>query len=80
MLRKSDKTLKQEVMDELAWDSDVEWPALSDVHVSAEDGVVTLTGSVSTYAGKLAAQQAALDVAGVRGVTNRLEVKLDRIR
>ena len=48
----------------------------SGIGVSAKDGVVTLTGYIDTYGGKLAAERAAKRVRGVRGVANDLEVRL----
>ena len=44
--------------------------------MSAKGGVVTLTGYIDTYGGKLAAERAAKRVRGVRGVANDLEVRL----
>jgi len=44
--------------------------------VAAKDGVVTLTGFVSSYWEKDAAEKAAKRVYGVKAVANDLEVKL----
>ena len=44
--------------------------------MSARGGAVALTGSINTYAGKLAAERAAKRVDGVRAVANDIEVKL----
>jgi len=51
------------------------------IGVTHADGVVTLSGYVDTYAGRLAAERAARRVYGVKAVANELEVKLaqDRI-
>ena len=51
------------------------------VGVTNSDGVITLSGYVDTYAGRLAAERAARRVYGVKAVANELEVKLaqDRI-
>jgi osmotically-inducible protein OsmY len=64
---KTDDELQAEVERELAWD-----PSLVSEHVSVAvaDGVVTLGGSVRTYPEQLAAERAALRIAGVLGVTN----------
>jgi osmotically-inducible protein OsmY len=78
MLRKKDNELRQEVLDELEWDSRVEWPALSAIDVAVKDGVVTLTGTVSNYAGKMAAQEAAHTVRGVFDVVNNIQVEVER--
>jgi osmotically-inducible protein OsmY len=68
-----DQRLKDSVAHQLEWD-----PALdaSMVGVTAQDGVVTLTGYVDTYAAKLAAERSARHVFGVKAVANKLEVKL----
>jgi osmotically-inducible protein OsmY len=70
--RRSDRDLKQRILRELKWDSRISWASI-DVRVI--DGVVTLTGSVSSYAQKIAAQEAAHRVAGVLDVANDIEVK-----
>jgi osmotically-inducible protein OsmY len=48
----------------------------TDVGVEVDDGVVTLTGTVSSWAKRHAAQDAAHRVAGVLDVANDIEVKL----
>jgi osmotically-inducible protein OsmY len=70
---KSDSALKQDVIDELRWESSV---SESEIGVSVHDGVVTLSGAVNTYAQKIAAQQAVERVGGVRAYANALEVRL----
>ena len=60
------------VIRHLEWVADVDANAIG---VTAERGVVTLTGYVDTYAGKLAAERAAKSVRGVRGVANDIEVR-----
>jgi osmotically-inducible protein OsmY len=70
--RRSDRDLKQRILNELKWDSRVKWAS---INVQVIDGVVTLTGSVSSYAQKVAAQDAAHRVAGVLDVANDIEVK-----
>lgn len=69
----TDLQLQQNVMAELRWEPSV---SASDIGVIAKDGVVTLTGSVTTYPQKLAAEQAAQRVAGVQAVADELEVTL----
>ena len=63
-MRKPNNILEKDVSDELSWD-----PSLDDsqVNVKADDGRVTLTGAVPTYADLLAATD---DVWGVSGVTS----------
>ena len=72
---KEDIELQQDVMEEIKWD-----PQLKDVAnqigVSAREGVVTLSGTIDTYARKLAAEKAAQRVHGVKVVAVDLEVKI----
>jgi osmotically-inducible protein OsmY len=70
--RRSDTQLAQRIMRELKWDSRIDWASIS---VNVNNGVVTLTGSVPTYAQKLAAQSTAHRVTGVLDVANDIEVK-----
>lgn len=48
--------------------------AVDDVTVRVRDGLVTLSGTVPTYAARRAAYNAALFTAGVRGVNNNIAV------
>lgn len=68
-----DKALKQKVLDELKWD-----PSINAAHVgiTANDGIVTLTGRVESFAEKHAAEKAAGRVVGVKAVAEEIEVKL----
>jgi len=69
----TDKDLQRDVLDELKFEPRVN-PAW--IGVSVKDGIVTLTGSVSLYAEKYAAEKAAKRVYGVQAVVNDIEVKL----
>ena len=71
MLVRSDAEIQTNVLRELRWDTRVEE---TDVGVEVDQGVVTLTGTVSSYAKRMAAQEAAHRVAGVRDVANDIEV------
>jgi osmotically-inducible protein OsmY len=73
MTIKSDGQIKQELERELRWDTRVEE---TEVGVTVNQGVVALTGTVSSYAKKMAAQEAAHRVAGVLDVANDLQVKV----
>lgn len=68
-----DKQLKQAVLDELKWE-----PSVNAAHigVTTKDGVVTLMGSVESYAEKDAAETAVQRVKGVKAVAEEIEVKL----
>ena len=70
---KTDSELQRDVLDELKWEPSVD---AAHIGVSVKDGVVTLSGHVSSYAEKFAAEEAAKRVYGVAAVVNELEVKL----
>ncbi|HEY8281958.1 MAG TPA: BON domain-containing protein [Leifsonia sp.] len=69
-----DETVREAVESELAWTPGVHLPR---VGVSVADGVVTLTGEMSSLQERLAAVKAALRVRGVRTVADQLEVPED---
>jgi hypothetical protein len=48
---------------------------MMEIGVAVDDEVVKLTGTVTTRAERLAAQETALHVTGVRDVTNDLQVE-----
>jgi osmotically-inducible protein OsmY len=62
----TDAELQEDVLRELKWEPSVD----------AANGVVTLTGHVSSYAEKWAAENAAKRVHGVKAVVNEIDVKL----
>jgi osmotically-inducible protein OsmY len=70
---KTDKELKQDVEDELGWE-----PRVNAAHigVAVQDGVVTLSGHVPSFAEKYAAERTAKRLYGVKAVADELEVKL----
>ena len=70
---KTDKQLKADVTDELAWDPAVN---AAGVGVIVNNGVVTLTGHLDSFAEKHAAERAVRRVAGARGIAVELDVKL----
>jgi osmotically-inducible protein OsmY len=65
--------LQRNVLAELDWDPTVN---AAKVGITVDDGVVTLKGTVDSYADKLAAEKAAKRVHGVKAVANDLDVKL----
>jgi osmotically-inducible protein OsmY len=71
-IKKTDSEIQQDVLRELKWDTRVEE---TEVGVEVSQGVVTLTGTVSSWAKKMAAQEAAHRVAGVLDVANDIQVK-----
>jgi len=76
-LTDTDLRVRDAVNRQLEWDPQVDASAIG---VTAREGVVTLTGYVDTYSGKLAAERAAKRVRGVRGVANEIEVRLKQER
>lgn len=69
-----DHKLKTDVLAELAWE-----PSISADHigVTAEKGVVTLTGHVDSYWQKVAAERAAGRLHGVRAIAEEIEVRFN---
>ena len=74
-MTKTDREIGEAVVGELEWDTRVDEHA---IEVAVDCGTVTLLGAVSSWAERLAAQEAALRVSGVREVSNRIEVELAR--
>jgi osmotically-inducible protein OsmY len=71
-IRKTDTQIHQAVLEELQWDSRVDE---KEVGVQVAGGVVTLTGTVTSWAKRMAAQEAAHRVIGVLDVANDIKVK-----
>ena len=69
----TDHQLRQDVLDELDFE-----PSVNAVHigVGAHDGVITLTGFVSSYGEKLAAERAARRIKGVKAIAEEIEIRL----
>jgi osmotically-inducible protein OsmY len=69
----NDKQLQQSVTDELAWE-----PSVTSGHigVTAKEGVVTLSGHVSSFWQKRSAEAAASRVKGVQAVVEEIDVRL----
>ena len=68
----SDKQIRQDVIDELDFD-----PSVNAAHIGVvvDNGVVTFTGHVGSYAEKLAAERIAQRVKGVRAIAQEIEVR-----
>jgi osmotically-inducible protein OsmY len=73
---RADSDIRRDVEDELRWDPDID---ATDVAVSVNNGVVTLTGFVRSNMQKYQAEADAKRVAGVAAVANDLEVRLPNI-
>lgn len=70
---RGEAAIHKDVLRELRWDTRGEE---TEVGVEADQGVATLSGTVSSYAKKPAAQEPALRVRGVLGVANAITVRL----
>jgi osmotically-inducible protein OsmY len=69
----SDEAIQKDVLDELKWNAYVR---PNEIGVSVKAGIVTLTGWVDSYMKKIAAEEAAHRVPGVKAVANDIEVRL----
>jgi osmotically-inducible protein OsmY len=70
---KDDDELRRDVLAELEYDPSID---ARKIGVAVEDGIVTLTGEVFSFAEKWNAERAAERVEGVRGIVNKIEVKI----
>src|SRR3984885_15779832 len=77
-LTRTDYSLRDDVLFELKYDPKL--TSASDIAVALKDGVVTLSGYVSSYWEKDAAEKAVKRVYGVKGVANDLQVRLSLTR
>ncbi|KQT56134.1 ornithine aminotransferase [Methylobacterium sp. Leaf456] len=67
-----DTLLRQHILDELDFDPSV---GAAHIGVAVDDGVVSLSGCVGTYAERIAAEKVVQRVRGVRAITEALEVR-----
>ena len=69
---KTNEELQKDVQNAIKWE-----PLLNaaEIGVTVKDGVVTLTGSVNSYAKKSEAEMATKSVAGVKAVVEKIELK-----
>lgn len=70
---KTNEILQKDVQDAIKWE-----PLLhaAEIGVTAKDGVITLSGTVNAYLKKIEAGNAAKNVAGVKAVVEKIEVRL----
>jgi len=73
---KTNSELQQDVEDAIKWE-----PLLNaaEIGVTVKDGVVTLTGVVDSYSKKTEAEHATKNVAGVKAVVEKIEVKFSSL-
>ncbi|NIJ52584.1 BON domain-containing protein [Dyadobacter arcticus] len=69
---KTNEELQKDVQDAIKWE-----PLLkaAEIGVTAKDGVITLSGTVDSYAKKSEAEDAAKQVIGVKAVVEQIELK-----
>ncbi len=68
----SDLTLRQEILDELEWEPSVD---AAHIGVVVDQGIATLSGHVSSYTEKLAAERAVTRVKGVTAIAENIEIR-----
>jgi len=71
---KNNAELQKDVQEAIKWE-----PLLNaaEIGVTVKDGVVTLTGVVDSYSKKTEAEDAAKNVAGVKAVVEKIEIKVN---
>lgn len=69
---KNNEDLQKDVQDAIKWE-----PLLNaaEIGVTVSDGIVTLSGTVDSYVKKLEAERAAKNVAGVKAIVEKIEVR-----
>ncbi|MBX4927902.1 BON domain-containing protein [Rhizobium binae] len=68
-----DITLRQDILDELDFEPSID---AANIGVAVEDGIITLTGHVSSYSEKETAERVVKRVKGVRGIAQEIEVRI----
>lgn len=69
----TDIALRQNILDELEFEPSID---AAHIGVAVEDGIVTLTGHVSSYWEKTTAENVVKRVKGVKGLAEEIEVRL----
>ena len=70
-MMKTNTQLQNDVIEELKWEPSV---TATELRVSANNGLVTLSGTVPTFAEKFAAELATRRVAGVKAIAEEIQV------
>ena len=68
---KTNVELQHDVLDELQYEPSIEAAAIG---VTAQEGILTLTGTVKSYSEKVSAMQAAIRISGVKAVVDEIAV------
>lgn len=69
---KTDSEIQKDVIEQLKWESFLK---ASEIGVAVKNGVVTLSGTVDSYLKKIAAEDAAKRISGVKVVAEDIDVK-----
>ncbi|WP_085707241.1 BON domain-containing protein [Pseudomonas sp. B35(2017)] len=72
----NDLDLRDLVLEELQFQPDIH---AASIGVAVQDGVVTLSGHVDSYAQKVSAERTVKAMKGVRGLAEEIEVRLNRL-
>ncbi|WP_454854553.1 BON domain-containing protein [Rhizobium binxianense] len=68
-----DLSLRQNILDELEFEPSID---AANIGVATDDGIVTLTGHVSSYSEKETAERVVRRVRGVRGIAEEIRVEV----
>jgi osmotically-inducible protein OsmY len=68
---KSDSQIQKDVMEELKWEPFLK---ASEIGVAVKNGIVTLSGHVDSYTKKLAAENAAKKISGVKAIAEDIQI------
>ena len=74
---KSDRELQIDVLDELRWEPGVN---ATDIGATVKDGVVTLEGTVDSFAEKWAAEKAVKRLPGVKALAVETQSRASRLQ
>jgi osmotically-inducible protein OsmY len=69
---KNNEQLQMDVLEAIKWEPQLN---AAEIGVIVHDGIVTLTGTVDNYSKKIAAESATKNVAGVKAVVEKIDVK-----
>jgi len=71
----SDLSLRKTILEELEFQPHID---AAHIGVGVENGIVTLSGHVSSYAQKVSAEHAVKAIKGVRAVAEEIQVRLEK--
>lgn len=74
---KTDAQIQKDVMDQLKWEP---YLTASEIGVAVKNGVVTLSGQVSSYSKKIAAENAAKKIKGVKAIAEDIQIGVSAMK